>query len=390
MMKQALVALAFDLGGVLSGGIALSFFPLLESAPWILLLFPPVLSVRGSIGGILSGKLSTMLHVGEAEPRLRGNTRQFYSLVNAILFLSFADTIGIGALAFLVNLLLGNVVIQHLPFFIVVPPLTCVLAMSVAIPVVLFVGATAFKKGLDPDVILYPAMSTVDDVVVTVCYVVVVNLVLISGVLAYMSLASLLLAVLFLAMLLKHKEIRVFRRTLTEGAPIVALSSFLGVISGIGLASLKERIENHPSILILYPALIDTLGDIGSILGSMETTKLALGYARSSWNALKETMANLLSVETAAAIMHVCFGLVAFFIGKAAGLTPNVVLLVTVALISNLVSFLFVSIFSLVVANQTFKHGLDPDNFVIPLVTSASDLGATMALMGTIAILGIE
>jgi cation transporter-like permease len=101
-------------------------------------------------------------------------------------------------------------------------------------------------------------------------------------------------------------------------------------------------------------------------------------------------MANLLSVETAAAIMHVCFGLVAFFIGKAAGLTPNVVLLVTVALISNLVSFLFVSIFSLVVANQTFKHGLDPDNFVIPLVTSASDLGATMALMGTIAILGIE
>ena len=41
------------------------------------------------------------------------------------------------------------------------------------------------------------------------------------------------------------------------------------------------------------------------------------------------------------------------------------------------------------VATQTFKRGLDPDNFVIPAVTSVSDVGATLTLMATLAILGV-
>ncbi len=390
MLKQALIALVFNLGGILSGGLALGFFPLLESVPWILLLFPPVLSVRGSIGGILSGKLGTMLHVGEAEPRLRRNTREFYSLINATLFLTFSDTIGIGVLAFLVNFILGNAEIQHLPFFIVVPPLTCLLAMIVAVPIASLVGMTAFKKGLDPDVILYPVMSTVDDVVVTVCFVAVVNLVLIPGVLTNAFATIILLSGLFLAVLMRRRGERVFRRTLTEGASMVVLSSLLGIFSGVGLESLKEKIDKHPTVLVLYPALIDTLGDIGSILGSMQTTKLALGYIRSFRQILRETLSDLLSVETAAAGIHISFGLVAFFLGRAVGLVPDLAFLIAVALISNLVSFFFISLFSLVIATETFKHGLDPDNFVIPLVTAVSDLGATLSLAAALTILGIE
>jgi mgtE-like transporter len=135
--------------------------------------------------------------------------------------------------------------------------------------------------------------------------------------------------------------------------------------------------------------LIDTLGDIGSIIGSMETTKLALGYTTSFVETFKETLADQVSIEAAAALMHILFGIITFGLARASGLTPDLFLLVEIALISNFVSFLFISVLSLLIATQTFKYGLDPDNFVIPLVTSFSDFGATFALIFALSILGV-
>jgi mgtE-like transporter len=389
ILRQAFIALAFDLGGLLSGRIVLIFYPFFKSAPWILALFPPMLTVRGNIGGILSGKLGTMLHIGEAEPKLRGNTREFYSFIRAILTLTFIDTVGIGILAFFVNFSFGNATVEQMLLFLTVPPLTCLLAMTIAIPIASFTGIAVFKKGLDPDVILYPMMSTVDDVLVTACYVIVVTIALVPSALTVLSVVTFVLGGVFLAMLVKHARERIFKKTLVEGGPIVLLASLLGTFGGVGLAGLRNEIEKSPSILLLYPALIDTLGDIGSILGAMETTKLALGYVASFWGALKETFADLVSVEIAAATWHILFGLVAFLIGMATGFSPDPWFLVMIALVSNLVSFLFISLFSIAVATQTFKRGLDPDNFVIPLVASVSDISATLALMATLTMLGV-
>lgn len=250
ILRQALIALAFDLGGLLSGRIVLIFYPLFESVPWILALFPPMLTVRGNIGGILSGKLGTMLHIGEAEPRLRGNTQEFYSFIRAILTLTFIDTVGIGILAFVVNFFFGNATLEQILFFLTVPPLTCLLAMVIAIPIASFTGITVFKKGLDPDVILYPMMSTIDDILVTVCYVVVVTIALVPGTLTGLSIVTLILGSVFLAMFVKHARERIFKRTLIEGAPIVHLASLLGTFGGVGLAGLRTKIENiHPTTL---------------------------------------------------------------------------------------------------------------------------------------------
>jgi cation transporter-like permease len=49
-------------------------------------------------------------------------------------------------------------------------------------------------------------------------------------------------------------------------------------------------------------------------------------------------------------------------------------------------SFVVISLFSLLVATQTFQRGLDPDNFVIPLTTSLADTIATLSLMAVLAV----
>ncbi|MBO3802918.1 MAG: magnesium transporter [Candidatus Brockarchaeota archaeon] len=387
-LKQAAIALSFDLGGIISGRLIIIFSPFFASAPWILALFPPILTVRGNIGGILSGKLGTMLHTGEVEPRFRRNTSSFYALVKAIFALTFVDTLGIGFLAFVVNSLFFGAEFQNPLLFLLVPLLTCELAIAISVPVALFSAIESFKRGFDPDIILYPMMSTIDDVLVTACYIVVAGLALVPGMLWGMAIAALLLFCTVVVLSARNRKERTFARTLEEGAPIVIFSSLLGTFGGVALASLKDDIERHPSVLMLYPMLIDTLGDIGSILGAMQTTKLALGYAASLWMALKEAFADLLSVEAAAAAMHVVFGVASFAMGRATGLSPDIAMLVSLALISNAISFLSISILSLLVATQTFKHGLDPDNFVIPLVASVSDIIATLAFSTSLAVLG--
>lgn len=385
IFRQSIIALFFDLGGLLSGSVAAYYYPIFGNVVWILLLFTPILTVRGNIGGIFSGKLGTMLHLGLARPSLLRNTREFYSLIKAIFSLTFFDTLAIGAISFVLNSTFGFISLQHLPYFILVPPFACLLAILISIPIVSIVGIEVFKRGLDPDIFIYPVMSTLDDILITFCYFSIAGFIIYFDNLPLMFLILTLIAFYFSITVLRNRRENVFRRTLVEGAPTVVLASLFGVFGGMGLGSLKKKIEEMPSILVIYPALIDALGDIGSILGSMETTKLALGYTVSLSKTFRETFADLVSVECAAAIIHATFATIGFALSGLQNVS-FLFYLISITLFSNIISFLFISIFSLTVATQTFKHGLDPDNFVIPLVASVSDVVATLSLAASISI----
>lgn len=385
IFRQSITALFFDLGGLLSGTAAAIYYPMFGNPVWILLLFTPLLTVRGNIGGILSGKLGTMLHLGLIRPSLFKNTREYYSLIKAVFSLTFFDTLVIGAISFALNYLLGLVSLNHLPYFILIPPLSCLSAILISAPIASLVGIEVFKRGLDPDIFLYPIMSTLDDILITLCYFTVAGFIIRFENFSLIFFILALLMLYFIFIVLRHKREPIFKRTLLEGAPTVVLASLFGIFGGMGLASIRREIERVPSILIIYPALIDALGDIGSIIGSMETTKLALGYTTSLTKTLRETFADLISVECAAFVIHIIFSIIGFALGGLQTL-PLLLHLISITLTSNVISFLFISSFSLTVATQTFKHGLDPDNFVIPLVASVSDVTATLSLVAAIRI----
>ncbi|MEM4522564.1 MAG: magnesium transporter [Nitrososphaeria archaeon] len=86
--------------------------------------------------------------------------------------------------------------------------------------------------------------------------------------------------------------------------------------------------------------------------------------------------------------MHVIFATIGFAISGMQGVS-FLFYMITITLFSNIISFLFISVFSLTIATQTFKYGLDPDNFVIPLVASVSDVGATLSLVVSIGIFSV-
>jgi mgtE-like transporter len=385
---QALIALSFNVMSLFAGGLISIFTPRFEAAPWILALFPPILTIRGGIGGVFSGNLATMLHLGLIHPRVRGNTPLYGQLVSSVFVITLIDTLAMGGISFALSMALGRASLGQAFIFLTVPPVACFLAMAVSIPLTSLIAIATFRKGLDPDILVYPILASLNDIVVTACFVVTSLMVLLGG--AWLSLLAALFAlVVSLSGLLAYRNRRIdfFYQTIREGTTVVIVSSIFGNLNGAFLSGLSRDFVRYPGLLVLYPALTNALGNIGSIVGSTMTTNLALGYLRSLREEVRGALSTVLQVEAMALLMHLVFGIVSYAIASQTASGASLTLLVGLALISNLCSFALISLFAIVVAFLAFRRGLNPDNIVIPLITSFSDTVATLTILPALGLL---
>ncbi|MFC1802516.1 magnesium transporter [Thermoproteota archaeon] len=355
------------------------FTPQFSQNPWILALFPPILTIRGGIGGIFSGNLATMLHLGLVKPQLRDNTDNFWGLVKSVLFITVINTLILGSFSFIINIVNGSASIEQWFLFISVPTVACMLAVCVSIPLTSYIAIETFNRGLDPDILVYPILASVNDIVVTSFFVCVVFLVLRGGL--FFSVLFGLFVLIFIGvgyLFVSMRGNRFFQQTLREGTFVVVISSIFGSVNGVLLSNLSPRLAANPGLMTLYPALTNSLGNIGSIIGSKSTTDIALGYARSFTEELKESGKSIVQIELPGAFMSIIFAFISFLMSMSQG--ANLFFLVSVALSCNLISFLVISVFALWSAHVTFERGLNPDNIVIPAITSLSDTTATVAV----------
>jgi cation transporter-like permease len=77
LLKETSLAYIFDIGGLLAGFMVATQFGIFAEAGWVIAVYPAILSAKGVIGGLLSGRLSTALHLGTIHPSFFGNTKSF-------------------------------------------------------------------------------------------------------------------------------------------------------------------------------------------------------------------------------------------------------------------------------------------------------------------------
>jgi len=387
---QTLIALLFNTLSLVAGGLISIFTPQFEAFPWILALFPPVLTIRGGIGGIFSGNLATMLHIGLIRPQMRKNTPVYYQLISSIFVITLVDTLIMGGVSFLLNLALGRVSVQHLLVFMVVPPVACVTAMAISIPLTMMIAIMTFRRGLNPDILVYPILASVNDIVVSTVYVATVFLVLWGGGYTILLWATFLLILIVTGYIAwQNWRVPFFFKTIKEGATVVVMSSVFGSLNGAFLAGMSAELLRYPGVVVLYPGLTNALGNIGAIIGSTTTTNLALGYIRDLRDEVKASISTIMQVEGVALLIHVFFGLVTYAIVKPSVKAADLASLVTVAALSNLISFLPIAIVALAVAHAAYKRGLNPDNVAIPVITTVADTAATLTLFLVLNILDL-
>ncbi len=382
-LKEALVAFAFNVGGIFAGFIVASqlnvFQP--EVSSWAIAVYPAILTARGVISGLFCGRLSTALHIGTIHPRLRGNTKNFHMLFKSIIVITLETSIAMSLVSMIFGSLFWGITFVDFSDILIVISATMVLGLANSL-ITIEIAFISFKKGLDPDVIVYPVMSTVADIVITLCYVFTLNLFFLSGSIGryIVIFLGVLLITLALDVLPRCIHDQGFVKTIKESLLTLVFVAFIVNVTGTVLKDIGGIVGSRKEIYTVYPALIDTVGDVGSVVGSTATTKLALGLLKPSFHAIRNHVARISATWAASMIMFIVYSVLSLL--TQGMFTLNAFLTFSALLLAvNVIAVSAIVLISYAVAILTFKKGLDPDNFVIPIESSLADSITSIALL---------
>ena len=172
----------------------------------------------------------------------------------------------------------------------------------------------------------------------------------------------------------KFSQLDYFVKIVKESIIIVVLSSIMGMVSGTVLSFNEETLYSIPVILLLLPSLNSLTGDISTVLVSRLTTQLYIGIIPPNIEKserLKGDFIGLLltTILGLAALLLIGYSM-AYFTGVD---IVNPLLIILILLITILLLFCMMFVFLFVSAIFIFKKGKDPNNFLIPAVTSLAD-----------------
>ncbi len=165
------------------------------------------------------------------------------------------------------------------------------------------------------------------------------------------------------------------RRIVRESAPLLAVLLVFQVAAGQVLHTWEGFFFAVPVLLLLVPAVNAVGGNVGSILGARIASGLHIGSISPDLRGA-ELWRNVVTALLLGVFTFAFTGLVvrggSWLLGVEVGLAPGrlfLLLLVTGTLLT--VSLVGVATFTALVA---FRRGHDPDNVVVPVVTSLGDL----------------
>jgi len=388
MLRETLIAYSFDIGGLFAGFVVASQLNVFQLSPWAIAVYPAIVSAKGVIGGLLCGRLSTALHIGTIYPRLFKNTKVFYSLYAALIVITLATSVIMSLVALVFGFVFWGITFADVTpiFMVVVATMTLGLTLTLITSNVAFL---TFKKGLDPDVVVYPIMSTTADIFITLCYVLILNLFFLFDFGKYaVAFIGLLHVILILYVIPRNIHEKDFIKTIKESFFTMIFVAFIVNVTGTVLKGISTIVEKRKEIYTVYPALIDMVGDVGSVVGSTATTKLALGLLKPSLLSIRNHFMQILSAWVASVIMFVL--LAALSLAMNGVFTLYAFLGFTfLLLIANIIAVTAIVLVSYAISILTFQKGLDPDNFVIPIESSLADSMTSIALLIALILVGI-
>jgi mgtE-like transporter len=386
VFRQSLVALMVDVGGLVAGVIVGSNLDLVGMAPWTIMLYPAIVSMRGTIGGVFSGHFSTGLHLGTMQPRLLRNTVRFNDLIVTVLSLNIIACAMLWIIAFFILTAIGT---DPVPMLILLVGTTGLSFLAIT-PASTKIISFGFRRGLDPDVSCYPIESTVADVAVTVCYIVLLRLYVELGQVGLLAITVLDVVYVAVVVILGIPRMSKpeFVTTVKESAAALSVSSFLVNVTGVLLIYVTEVIKRANLIYMVYPALIDTAGDVGAIVGSMLTTKFHLGELRPSPRSMKQISPEIRGSWLASLVMFEGYGFFAWltFASSELSVLPKVFL---VLFTTNIMAVSAVVLVAFATGVLTYTKGLNPDSFIIPIESALADSLTTLSLYLSIRFLAI-
>jgi mgtE-like transporter len=388
-LRQALAALLVSSGGDLLAGLTLGAITgTLEDLPGLLVLVPAAIGMRGNIFGALGSRLGTSIHTGTFRLSWRRDTVVGQNILAAAA-LTLAVSAALAVLAKTIASAFGVSDTISLTDFFVISIVGGVLGSIVVLALTLGVAALAVRRGWDMDNVAAPLVTAAGDMVTLPALFLATYLVGIQGVTVSIAVAGAAGAVIALAFALRtHRGL--IRSIVRESTPILLIAGVIDVVAGLTIENRLDSFLAYPVLLVLVPPFFEDTGALGSVLSSRLASKLHLGIIEPKARPQRAARDDFALIAMLAIPVFIFVGLSADIVGAIFGYaSPGALRIVGVSLVGGLIAIgvaIPVAYYSSV---ATYRLGLDPDNFGVPILTSSMDLVGAVALILAIIVVGI-
>ena len=177
MVKQSLPFLIIcGIGEIFAGTLFGNMIDLFQEYPGLIVIMPAVIGMRGNIVTTLGSRLGSSIHLGVIDPKNVIGNPETHENVYATLALSFVMAIITAIIAFTSSVSAG-VDTPTLPSLILITVLSSFIASIFLIAITIGIMIISFAKGLDPDNVTAPILTTVGDMIsILMVYLVVIAL----------------------------------------------------------------------------------------------------------------------------------------------------------------------------------------------------------------------
>jgi mgtE-like transporter len=374
--------------GLVAGLILGSITGTLEDLPGLLILVPAAVGMRGNVFGALGSRLGTAVHAGTFRLSARIDTLVGQNLASSVsLSMGLALLLAIAARGYAV--VFG---VEHsisLADYVVVSVIGGLVPIAVVMAITVGIAALSVQRSWDLDNVAAPVVTAAADSVTLPSLFVATALVRIDYVTPALAVVCAIVAG-FCLVAGARTHLTVLRGIVRESLGVLVLAGLLSMLAGLTLQSRLGPLLDSPVVLVMVPPLLSLSGSLAGILSSRLATKLHLGLVqpqRRQWRGVIEDIALVYVLATA---IFVVLAFATEVLGGVLSLEgPSVGRLVLLVLISGLLATSLSNIVGYVGAILTYRFGLDPDNFGIPLVSSASDLLGAVSLILSLVLLGL-
>ena len=394
-LRQGFAALFLSSTGELVAGLALAGIAgILDELVGLAVLIPAAIGMRGAIFGAMGSRLSTAIQTGLFSFNLRRGV--LAENVQAAAVLSLVSGIFLAFMARLLCDFLGVRTELSVFDYVVISTVGGVLAGVLLLGITVVVARVSVARGWDMDNIAAPMITACGDILTLPALVVATFLIGIPVVSSVLAVALVLIAAAVLATALRTGA-PALRRILVESLPILAMTGAVTILVGVALEDRKASFVALPALFILLPAFLQEGGALGGILSSRLSSKIHLGLLAPRGLPPVSTFRDFTLVYIFATGVYLFIGGASHWLAVALGtlnpellaslgldaarLSPGFLTMLGISALAGLIATTAAVFAAYYGSILSYRAGLDPDTYGIPIITAAVDVLGFMSLI---------
>jgi mgtE-like transporter len=402
-LRQGFAALFISSVGELLAGIVLaSITGTLEELVGLAVLIPAAIAMRGAIFGAMGSRLATAIHTGLFQLDFRRGA--LAENVQAAAALSLISGVFLAFLARTLSDILGVRTTLSVFDYVVISTVGGLLAGVFLLGITVLVARLSVRRDWDMDNIAAPMITACGDILTLPSLVLATYLI---GIPVFTNGFALVLIVATVAAVALGFRLGTtgLRRILGESMPILALNGVVTILVGLILEDRLDRFVAYPALLILLPAFLQEGGALGGILAGRLSSKVHLGLLAPRGLPQLGAFRDFVLIYIFAIGVFLFIGGAAHWLavgmtrldpgllaalGLSGGtLSPGFAAMLGISALAGLIATTAAILAAYYGSVISYRLGLDPDTYGIPIITAAVDLFGFISLIIALNLFGL-